>query len=683
MNGTAASDDAPEATNGQVAEEHKPSARWFLKRGVPRWVALAGCFFLIIWGCVKLYDHQHAAAPAARGLWSVKASDRILAIRELEGTGRVDTAVAIPALSSALEDTDGEVRAAAAMALVSVVPGTNGAAAPTGKVVRAVVRALVKCVKDPQPSVRAAATKALWMVILVNPMAGAEADFEPATSALIERLDDLEPAVRLSAIQGLGMLGPKILGDPPARLVAVMEDESDQMRDAAIEALASFRHGLPPLVPSLVRAAERAEPRARAGYLKLLRRIRPPPFSGDAVPGLIAALASKDGEIVAIAANDVSAFAEQVPSFDRWPARAEASAAVRPLIAALGPLIDRKPNDAATSDPVVAIAEALGRLAPDTPSSEEAVGALARVLRAGDTRRRVAAATALGRFHPGNVLFTTLSDLIGERDLVVRLAVLGAIHDVHFGAPFVVPKSLGAALEDASAEVRTAAASALWRAGLGIDPYVPALLRHAEHDADARVREVCSGSLQHLRPPQVTAEVLPDLIKSLTSPDARLRLVASDVLAALGPAAAPAVPALIRSIGEPAASESWANPTARAAEALGRIAPRTSMAEKAIAALIAALQAKESEPKIAAVQALAHFGAAAAPAVPDLDRIMNESRARKDDWLAICSAETLTKVGSDDVAASAKLALRDLAEHGNDNVRAIATSKLNALNAGE
>ena len=197
---------------------------------------------------------------------------------------------------------------------------------------------------------------------------------------------------------------------------------------------------------------------------------------------------------MSVAANDLLAYEGPAAPYDYGQrARSDAPAAVPALITALIPLVDSNINDELTSDPVVAIAQALGRLAPDTPSSEEAVAALSRVLRAGNTRRRVVAARALGRFPPGNSVFAALSDMISERDLAVRLAVIGAIHDVDFRAPFVIPRALGAALEDESAEVRTASASALWRAGTGIDAYVPALLRHAESDGDARVRESVRG----------------------------------------------------------------------------------------------------------------------------------------------------------------------------------------------
>ena len=125
--------------------------------------------------------------------------------------------------------------------------------------------------------------------------------------------------------------------------------------------------------------------------------------------------------------------------------------------------------------------------------------ALAAILQTGDTRRRAGAAAALGRFHPTSSLFSALVGSINDQDGVVRVAVLRAIHDAEFGAPFVIPKALESALEDESPDVRVAAAAALGHAGLGDDSSVRALFRHAEHDADMRVRQMCSASLQHLR----------------------------------------------------------------------------------------------------------------------------------------------------------------------------------------
>ena len=71
------------------------------------------------------WESQHPAASAARRMQSAEASEPLKAIRELEGSGRADSAVAIPALINCLKDPDAQVRAAAAMAMVSVVSGVG------------------------------------------------------------------------------------------------------------------------------------------------------------------------------------------------------------------------------------------------------------------------------------------------------------------------------------------------------------------------------------------------------------------------------------------------------------------------------------------------------------------------------------------------------------------------------
>jgi HEAT repeat protein len=241
VNGTPDGKGTPELSSGQLEHDNGPTESMRIRRGVPRWLILIGCCVLVFWACLRLYDYQHEAARAARGLWSLDAADRMAAVRELEGSGRVDPGVAIPALIQALGDTDREVRAAAAMALVSAVPGVRHGPTPAAKDVRAAVRALVKSLGDPQPSVRAAATKALWMVIFVNPAPTGEIDVGPVMNGLVNQLDDSDPAVRLAAVQGLGMLGPNLLGDAPPRLVAATKDESNTIRDAAVRAMGEFR----------------------------------------------------------------------------------------------------------------------------------------------------------------------------------------------------------------------------------------------------------------------------------------------------------------------------------------------------------------------------------------------------------------------------------------------------------
>ena len=50
---------------------------------------------------------------------------------------------------------------------------------------------------------------------------------------------------------------------------------------------------------------------------------------------------------------------------------------------------------------------------------------------------------------------------------------------------------------------------------------------------------------------QLTSSVVPNLIKALASPETELRFQATEILARVGPAASPAVPALLALLSEP------------------------------------------------------------------------------------------------------------------------------------
>jgi HEAT repeat protein len=433
----------------------------------------------------------------------------------------------------------------------------------------------------------------------------------------LEHLGDPDQSVRMAAIRGLGMVGLNVSDDPPAALVAALGSESDGERNEAAKALPNFRQGFVRLIPTLVRSLEEAAPKARGGYLKALSQVRPPAFSTSAVPSLITALGSRDPGVLVVVVADLVSFKDT------------ARPAVPALIAALNHRIESKPGGPGPVklDPVVAIVDALGGLAPATLSKDEAVAALAKVLRVGQPSQRVASAKSLGRFRPDAAVFSALTGMINDPDRSVRVAVLWAIDQADFKAPFTVPKALGAALEEDSAEIRAGAAAAIGHSGNGLDPFLPALFRHAEHDSDARVREVCAAVLGiPPRPPKVTSAALPDLLSALKSPDAKIRFTATRIIGTLGHDAAPAVPALIRLLREPASQDVW-NVPAEAAEALGQIAPGTPEADQAVAALLESLQSKSDNP-YAVITALPSFGPKAKGAIPRLRALQEHPSPR-------------------------------------------------------
>jgi hypothetical protein len=159
--------------------------------------------------------------------------------------------------------------------------------------------------------------------------------------------------------------------------------------------------------------------------------------------------------------------------------------------------------------------------------------------------------------------------------------------------------------------------------------------------------------------------------------------LASEILANFGSAAAQAVPALIQSMAKPGGQRPWANPVVGAAKALGRIGPKTAMADKAMSALVEVLQVGDSDVKTGAIEALAQFGPSATTAAPMLNSILEEARATKNDRLAILCAATMLKIGPPSAAASALRILRELAEQGTPDIRSLAASTPDAVKASK
>ena len=144
-----------------------------------------------------------------------------------------------------------------------------------------------------------------------------------------------------------------------------------------------------------------------------------------------------------------------------------------------------------------------------------------------------------------------LAPVLGDRDAKVRLAAIKALVTLRSGTG--PPKALLSALDDASAENRAAAIRSLWSYRQGLNPWVPALLRVASKDPDPSVQDEILSMWNNavLRPPAVTAEVVPFLIASLRSSDFKVRVLAARLLPYFGAAADEAIPELLRVLNEP------------------------------------------------------------------------------------------------------------------------------------
>jgi len=570
---------------------------------------------------------RHLATGAARGVKERTAAQRLAAIHELERLGPEDPTVAIPALRGCLEDQDAEVRAAAATALVMVVRGA-GKSRSAERDVRRVVAALLGGTADSQPEVRSAVVQALWMIAVTWEGSASAFDLKEIHDVLLKAADDPDATVRLSALRGLGVLGPKVAADVPPVLLRALEDASEPNRTAAAEALVHFPSGLPRVLPSLVRSFERTRPEYRTGYANVLMRMQPRAFDQQVVPVLAAVLDSTDAEIRYLAATSLGAF------------DAEAEPAIPALIRSASRGAPTPVGDA--QDPVLAAAQTLLKIMPAWHVAKprpvvdaESFAALAKVLKSGRPEVRATVAAVLGRCEPRPEAVAVLGESVQDPDATVRTAALRALHDIGDRMPFVPPQTLHAALEDESSQVRFWAAGALGHAGRGIDPFLPALIRHAEQDADPEVREVCADEIgAYIKPAAVTTAVVPALIEALASPAQRMRCASCGMLGRFGPTAAPAIPAVIRvlerGLHKPnerperymTDQRSWA------ATALGRIAPGTPKADEAAAALVEAL---EADPTLGdtsdVIEAIARFGPAAKGAIPRLRALAQDPHA--------------------------------------------------------
>lgn len=157
--------------------------------------------------------------------------------------------------------------------------------------------------------------------------------------------------------------------------------------------------------------------------------------------------------------------------------------------------------------------------------------------------------------------------------------------------------TLLAQLRAADPAARWAAAEALMALGPEARPAAAALAQ-ATGDAEEGVREAAVGALEELGPPLPAA--VAELVTLLAAGDDRAYWAAT-LLGRLGPAAAPAVPALSETLtgeGELAARE-------RAAWALGQIGPP---ARSAAEQLRAAAQGAEKRLARLAEEALAAIG---------------------------------------------------------------------------
>ena len=250
-------------------------------------------------------------------------------------------------------------------------------------------------------------------------------------------------------------------------------------------------------------------------------------------------------------------------------------------------------------------------------------------------------------------------------------------------------------LSDPEPAIRTSAAFALGSLASKSPVDLPPKLVQALEDESTVVRQ---AAMKALNKAKLTQSVVPALIATLARSDPELRFHATEILGRIGPAAEPAVPALLAMLSEPFDSKKqkdsgqmaafW-DPACGAAIALGKIGGGGDT----IAGLTAMLSSDDPERAICAATGLASLGPAAASAIPALitaydrvlrseDHVLGQSafamalgeigpRLRgggrnrcdpdaggstpKDTWVRVSVIEALGKFGSEATAVKTRL----------------------------
>jgi lysophospholipase L1-like esterase len=183
--------------------------------------------------------------------------------------------------------------------------------------------------------------------------------------------------------------------------------------------------------------------------------------------------------------------------------------------------------------------------------------------------------------------------------------------------------ALFAALADPSEAVRWAAALALHRLGPG--PEDVARLEAALHSEDPYVRSFAAYSLGSLGP--AAAPALPALVEAYRREEREGRGAAVGALGVLGPVAAAALPDLVAGLKNPVNHRRWS-----AARAIGRLG---AAATPAVPALVGALEDASPHVRRHVAQALGRLGVEAFAAVPAL-----QAAARDEDAAVRREAQT-------------------------------------------
>jgi HEAT repeat protein len=370
------------------------------------------------------------------------------------GRAEPPPATILPAIGRRLQDSESEVRAAAAYAIRDV--GIAGKSAGP---------ALVPVLRDPEERVRVAAANALGSI-------GSDYVATPgAVAALADALRDPSPEVRQSAAQALSQIGPGAKA-AAAALTAAATDPSADVRRTATTALGSVNRAAgPPASPS-------------------------PGGSSGASPAAIGVLVDRLGDADARTRDRAIRALGEI-----GPGAREAGPKLVPLL---------RDGDASVR---ISTAEALGSIGKGGAPVPGSVPALAAALGDPDARVRWSATNALGELGPAaSAAGPALVAALRDADPKVRLGAAYALGEARATPPGAVPGLVGG-LTASDPDTRGTMARALGQLRPPSKEAVPPLVETLRRDGNEHVRLAACTALRDLAP--VARDALPALRAAL------------------------------------------------------------------------------------------------------------------------------------------------------------------------
>ena len=194
------------------------------------------------------------------------------------------------------------------------------------------------------------------------------------------------------------------------------------------------------------------------------------------------------------------------------------------------------------------------------------------------------------------------SELLDDPDTSARLAALQGLGAIASKLGDEPPPGLIKALDDPDPPNQAAAITGVARFPRGGDAVIPAVVRSLDQKNPPELRAAGRQALNLIRPSSISVARVPLLVSAVKNPDPQVRSEIIVLLSRIGTDAQEAIPALIAALKEPTETDHplvsagpvlgnpLTGPAYVAAKALGQIAPRTSAAGHAVAALTEVLR---------------------------------------------------------------------------------------------